>query len=43
MEKKLRRLTQILGVMLAVMLTLAVAQGLVFGPEAQGRRGLEGT
>ena len=45
MERKLRRLPQILGVTLAVMLTLAVAQGLVFGPEAQadGRRGLEDT
>jgi hypothetical protein len=42
---KMRLLTQIPGRTLAVMLTLVVAQGLVFGPEAraEGGRGLEGT
>jgi hypothetical protein len=42
---KMRLLTQIPGLTLAVMLTLVMAQGLAFGPEAQaeGRRGLEGT
>src|SRR5262245_61411981 len=42
---KMRMLPQIPGMTLAVMLTLVVAQGLVFSPEAQagGGRGLEGT
>jgi hypothetical protein len=42
---KMRLLPQIPGMTLAVMLTLVVAQGLVFSPEAQagGGRGLEGT
>ena len=42
---KMRLLTQIPGMTLAVMFTLVVAQGLVFSPEAQagGGRGLEGT
>jgi hypothetical protein len=42
---KMKLLTQIPGMTLAVMLTLVVAQGLVFSPEAQagGGRGLEGT
>src|SRR5262249_8238760 len=41
---KMRRLTQIPGMTLTVMLMLVVAQGLVLNPEAQaeGRRGLEG-
>jgi len=41
----MRRLTQIPGMTLAVMLTLVVAQGLVFGPaaHAEDARGLEGT
>ena len=39
------RFTRLHGMTLAVMLTLVVAQGLAFDPEAQaeGRRGLEGT
>ena len=39
------RFTRLHGMTLAVMLTLMVAPGLVFSPEAQaeGRRGLEGT
>jgi hypothetical protein len=42
---KIRLCTQIPGMMLAVMLTLVVASGLVFGPKAQAGdgRGLEGT
>jgi hypothetical protein len=42
---KMRRHTQIPSMTLAVMLTLVVAPGLVFGPEvqAEGGRGLEGT
>jgi hypothetical protein len=42
---KMRLLTQIPGMTLAVMLMLVVAQGLVFGPEAHAGdgRGLEGT
>jgi hypothetical protein len=42
---KMKLLTQIPGMTLAVMLTLVVAQGLVLGPEAraEGGRGLEGT
>lgn len=42
---KMRRHTQIPGTMLAVMLTLVVASGLVSGPKAQAGdgRGLEGT
>jgi hypothetical protein len=42
---KIRLRTQIPGMMLAVMLTLVVASGLVFGPKAQAGdgRGLEGT
>jgi hypothetical protein len=42
---KMRMLPQIPGMTLAVILTLVVAQGLVFSPEAQagGGRGLEGT
>ena len=42
---KMRRHTQIPGTMLAVMLTLGVASGLVAGPKAQAGdgRGLEGT
>ena len=41
----MRRLTQIPGMALAVMLTLAIASGLVFGPEARAGDGreLEGT
>ena len=40
-----RRLTQLPGMTLAVMLTLVVAPGLVFGPEARAGdgRNLEGT
>ena len=42
---KMRLLPQLPGMMLAVMLTLVVAQGLVFGPEAQAEGGgtLQGT
>ena len=42
---KMRLLTRIPGMALAVILTLVVAPGLVFSPEAQaeGGRGLEGT
>src|SRR5262244_4055713 len=41
---QMRRLTQIPGMTLAVMLTLVVAQGLVFSPEAQAEGGgIEGT
>jgi|RhiMetStandDraft_8_1073273.scaffolds.fasta_scaffold25687_1 hypothetical protein len=42
---KIRLCTQIPSMMLAVMLTLVVASGLVFGPKAQAGdgRGLEGT
>lgn len=42
---KMRLLTQIPGMTLAVMLMMAVAQGLVFGPMAQAEGGgeLEGT
>jgi hypothetical protein len=41
---QMRRLTQIPGMTLAVMLVLVVAPGLVFGPEAQAEGGgIEGT